>query len=70
MDNKNSIETMELLMNLKKTEYKYKLLVHYIKNEAKHSIYFDKDKLIEFIDMLEEKEEAEETKETKETKDE
>lgn len=68
MDNKNSIETMELLMNLKKTEYKYKLLVHYIKNEAKHSIYFDKDKLIEFIDLLEE--EAEEKKETKETEDE
>ena len=54
---------------LKLTEYKYTVLVDYIKEEAK-SIYFDRDKILRMIEILEQKpiEEIKEQKQIEEVK--
>lgn len=49
-------------MDLKLTEQKYNILVEYIKSQA-NEVYFDKDKILNFINILENKRGKENEKE-------
>ena len=47
-------EIKEIIMQLKLTEQKYKILIEYIKSEAEE-ICFDRNKILNFINILENK---------------
>jgi len=58
-------EVQHRVEHLKLTEYKYTILVNYIKEEAKKEIYFDRDKILKMIDILDQKTAEEEQEKNK-----
>lgn len=52
-------ELYQIITGLKMTEQKYNILVEYIKSEAKQ-ICFDRDRVINFINILEDKKDGKE----------